>query len=160
MQAGGLEDGGEGDEGAGKEACPTCCKAAGSDVYCTKNGEKYHLDKACSGMTNAMEVTLAEAMVMGKKRCDVCIKNGALPTASQLAKQAEENSLGDAGVETTHYWLYAPGEGAARRDEFYDRGVMALAWSKIGDLSAYETKEDLRQALLVQYSDKTSQKNS
>ena len=37
---------------------------------------------------------------------------------------------------------------------------MALAWSKIGDLSAYETKEDLRQALLVQYSDKTSQKNS
>ena len=78
---------------AGKEACPTCCKAAGSSVYCTKNGEKYHLDKTCSGMTNAMEVTLSEAMVMGKKRCDVCIKSGALPTASQLAKQAEENSL-------------------------------------------------------------------
>lgn len=81
--------------------------------------------------------------------------------AEKAAEQeAEENSLGDAGVETTHYWLYAPGEGAARWDEFYDRGVMALAWSKIGDLSAYETKEDLRQALLVQYSDKTSQKNS
>lgn len=77
---------------AGKEACPTCCKAAGSSVYCTKNGEKYHLDKTCSGMTNAMEVTLAEAMVMGKKRCDVCIKSGALPTASQLAKQADEAS--------------------------------------------------------------------
>lgn len=77
---------------AGKEACPTCCKAAGSSVYCTKGGEKYHLDKSCSGMTNAMEVTLAEAMVMGKKRCDVCIKAGALPTASQLAKQADEMS--------------------------------------------------------------------
>lgn len=81
--------------------------------------------------------------------------------AEKAAEQeAEENSLGDAGVETVHYWLYAPGEGAARWDEFYDRGVMALAWSKIDDLSAYETKEDLRQALLVQYSDKTSQKNS
>ena len=81
--------------------------------------------------------------------------------AEKAAEQeAEENSLGDAGVETTHYWLYAPGEGAARWDEFYDRGVMALAWSKIGDLGTYETKEDLRQALLVQYSDKTSQKNS
>lgn len=81
--------------------------------------------------------------------------------AEKAAEQeAEENSLGDAGIETVHYWLYAPGEGAARWDEFYDRGVMALAWSKIGDLSAYETKEDLRQALLVQYSDKTSQKNS
>ena len=55
--------------------------------------------------------------------------------AEKAAEQeAEENSLGDAGVETTHYWLYAPGEGAARWDEFYDRGVMALAWSKIGDL--------------------------
>lgn len=75
-------------------------------------------------------------------------------------KEAEDNALGDAGVETVHYWLYAPGEGAARWDEFYERGVMALAWSKIGDLSAYETKEDLRQALLAQYSDKTSQKNS
>lgn len=81
--------------------------------------------------------------------------------AEKAAEQeAEENSLGDAGVETVHYWLYAPGEGAARWDEFYDRGIMGLAWSKIGDLSAYETKEDLRQALLVQYSDKTSQKNS
>lgn len=81
--------------------------------------------------------------------------------AEKAAEQeAEENSLGDAGVETVHYWLYAPGEGAVRWDEFYERGIMGLAWSKIGDLSAYETKEDLRQALLVQYSDKTSQKNS
>lgn len=81
--------------------------------------------------------------------------------AEKAAKQeAEENSLGDAGIETVHYWLYAPGEGAARWDEFYERGIMGLAWSKIGDLSTYETKEDLRQALLVQYSDKTSQKNS
>ncbi len=75
-------------------------------------------------------------------------------------KKAEENSLGDAGVETVHYWLYAPGEGAARWDDFYNRGIMGLACSKVGDLSAYGTKEDLRQALLVQYSDKTSQKNS
>lgn len=81
--------------------------------------------------------------------------------AEKAAEQeAEENSLGDAGVEAVHYWLYAPGEGAARWDEFYKRGIMGLAWSKVGDLSAYETKEDLRQALLVQYSDKTSQKNS
>ena len=77
---------------AGKDACPVCCKAAGTSVYCTSGGEKYHLDKTCSGMQNAMEVTLAEAMVLGKKRCDVCIKSGALPTASQLAKQADEAS--------------------------------------------------------------------
>lgn len=80
--------------------------------------------------------------------------------AKAAEKEAEDNALGDADVETVHYWLYAPGEGAARWDEFYDRGIMGLAWSKIGDLSAYETKEDLRQALLVEYSDKTSQKNS
>ena len=87
--------------------------------------------------------------------------NREMKAAKKAAEQeAEENSLGDAGVETVHYWLYAPGEHAARWDEFYDRGVMGLAWSKIGDPSSYETKEDIRRALRVHYSDKTSQKNS
>ena len=38
-----------------------------------------------------------------------------------------ETSLGDADVETAHYWLYAPGKGASMWEDFYSQGVMGLA---------------------------------
>ena len=53
-------------------------------------------------------------------------------------------ALGDDGVQTVRYWLYAPGEGACMWEEFYARGIMGLAWGEIGDLSAYAHKEDLK----------------
>lgn len=34
-------------------------------------------------------------------------------------KAAKENALGDADVETVHYWLYAPGRDAVKWKEFY-----------------------------------------
>ena len=59
-----------------------------------------------------------------------------------------ENSLGDADVETTHYWLYAPGKAASMWEDFYSQGVMGLAWHELGDLSAYASKEEIRLALV------------
>ena len=37
----------------GKQACPTCCAAAGQLVWCTKGGKSYHSDPTCSGMESA-----------------------------------------------------------------------------------------------------------
>ena len=76
------------------------------------------------------------------------------------AEKAEENSLGDEGVKTTHYWTYSPGDGAARWDDFYARGVMGVGWSKLGDVEKYASKEDIRKNLRTLYSSKYSQKNS
>ncbi|WP_058270958.1 AAA family ATPase [Olsenella massiliensis] len=76
------------------------------------------------------------------------------------SERAEENALGDGGIETTHYWTYSPGDGAAKWDDFYARGVMALGWSKLGDAERYASKEDIRKSLRTLYSGKTSQKNS
>lgn len=47
------------------------------------------------------------------------------------AKSKESSSLGDADVDTVHYWLYAPGKGAAMWDEFYKRGIMGLGWKAL-----------------------------
>lgn len=74
--------------------------------------------------------------------------------------KVEENSLGDADVETVHYWLYAPGEGAGMWSEFYDKGVMGLGWSDLGDLSVYPSKEDMRRRLVELSGGSTSQKNA
>ena len=70
-----------------------------------------------------------------------------------------ENSLGDADVETTHYWLYAPGRGASMWEDFYSQGVMGLAWEEAGDLSAYASKEAIRLALVDSSSGTTNPRN-
>ena len=35
----------------------------------------------------------------------------------------QTTALGDDGVQTVRYWLYAPGHGACMWDDFYARGV-------------------------------------
>lgn len=75
-------------------------------------------------------------------------------------KKAEKTALGDPDVRPTHYWLYAPGEGADMWDDFRKRGVMGLGWHELGDLSAYDSKEAMRAKLLKAYGDNTSQGNS
>lgn len=76
------------------------------------------------------------------------------------AENAEENALGDEGVRTTHFWTYSPGDGAARWDDFYARGIMGIGWSKLGNVEQYASKEDIRKSLRTLYSSKFSQKNS
>ena len=72
----------------------------------------------------------------------------------------QTTALGDDGVQTVRYWLYAPGRGACMWDEFYERGVMGLGWHELGDLRGYATKEEMRQRLLETRDDNTSQTNS
>lgn len=67
----------------GKQACPTCCAAAGQLVWCTKGGKSYHSDPTCSGMESASQVTLAEALVLGKSRCYVCQPDTSQPSGQQ-----------------------------------------------------------------------------
>ena len=35
----------------------------------------------------------------------------------------QASALGDDGVQTVRYWLYAPGHGASEWDDFYASGV-------------------------------------
>lgn len=72
----------------------------------------------------------------------------------------QTTALGDDGVQTVRYWLYAPGRGACMWEEFYERGVMGLGWHQLGDLRGYATKEEMRQRLLETRDDNTSQTNS
>ena len=70
------------------------------------------------------------------------------------------NSLGDADVNITHYWLYAPGEGASMWEEFYADGIMGLGWHKLGDLNTYASKNEIAQKLRDIHGGDSSYKNS
>lgn len=56
--------------------------------------------------------------------------------------------------KTKRYWLYAPGENAKYWDEFYDKGIMAIGWEELGDLSDYIEREDLVNAFNQVYGEK------
>ena len=80
--------------------------------------------------------------------------------AENASKKKEKNSLGDADVNTIHYWLYAPGEGASMWDEFYTDGIMGLGWSELEDLNTYTDKEEITQKLRDIHGGTSSYKNS
>ena len=68
-------------------------------------------------------------------------------------------ALGDDGVQTVRYWLYAPGEDASMWEEFYERGVMGLGSAALGDLSVYTSKQEVRERMLEVYPDYGRQTN-
>ena len=70
------------------------------------------------------------------------------------------NALGDADVETVHFWLYAPGEGASMWDECYDSGTMCLGWAELGDLNLYDSKADIVEKLKELRGGTSSYKNA
>ena len=41
--------------------------------------------------------------------------------------------LADEDVDTVHYWIYSPGDGAIKWEDFYQQNIMGIGWSEIGD---------------------------
>jgi len=81
-------------------------------------------------------------------------------SAIRLKKPEEKDALGDADVDTVHYWLYAPGESAAMWEDFYNRGVMGLGWYELGDLREYASKEEMNDELRKLRGGDSSYRNS
>lgn len=75
-------------------------------------------------------------------------------------REASNNALGDADVEVVHYWTCAAGENACMWDNFYERGVIGLGWSDVGNLHEYADKEEIRKKLLELYGRDTSYTNT
>ena len=57
------------------------------------------------------------------------------------------------------YWIYSPGENAKDWEEFQKRGIMGLGWNEIGDLRQYNSRDDIRDALVEAYGGDGSKKN-
>lgn len=65
----------------------------------------------------------------------------------QSQREQKGAGLADDDVDTVHYWIYSPGDGASKWDDFYKRGVMGLGWSQIGDFSQYSSKDEMKAAM-------------
>ena len=72
----------------------------------------------------------------------------------------KSDATADKDIEQTHYWIYSPGDGASIWNECYNEGIMAIGWDSIGDLSAYSSKDEMKQAMKQTIDDSLSFKNS
>ncbi|WP_218843350.1 AAA family ATPase [Winogradskyella wichelsiae] len=61
--------------------------------------------------------------------------------------------------ESPKYWLYTPGRNAEHWDAFYEEGIMAIGWDKLGDLLQYESKDDVFDALKENYGGEGDKRN-
>lgn len=61
--------------------------------------------------------------------------------------------------ENTLYWLYSPGPDADKWQEFLKKGIMAISWDEIGDLSDYSSRDEIKIALESAYGVDGSKKN-
>ena len=69
----------------------------------------------------------------------------------QRNTKAKGAALADDDIETIHYWIYSPGKGAKIWDECYDNNIMAIGWDAIGDLRAYNSKDEIKQVMNKYY---------
>ena len=56
-------------------------------------------------------------------------------------------AIADEDIETKRFWIYSTGNGAEIWNECYEKGFMAIGWDEIGDLTAYSTKDEMKQAM-------------
>jgi 5-methylcytosine-specific restriction protein B len=63
---------------------------------------------------------------------------------SAMINSANQDSLGDSGVSNPKYWIYAPGPNACKWEEFYKKGIMAIGWGYLEDLTKYASKEAMK----------------
>ena len=62
--------------------------------------------------------------------------------------------------DTKRYWLYSPGEQAVNWEEFYNEGIMAIGWDKLGDLENYTNRKSILEALINNYGGGEDQRNN
>ena len=66
---------------------------------------------------------------------------------------ASDEDIQTAEEQERGYWLYVPGVGAGKWEEFRTAGIMALNWDRIGDPTSYPNEEAVIEALEAGYGD-------
>ena len=59
----------------------------------------------------------------------------------------EDTAMVEEDANAVHYWIYAAGHGSEEWEDFYNKGIMAIGWGEIGDLSRFEDKNQIKEAM-------------
>ena len=115
-----------------------------------------YIDKSVYGIWTLTEA--GKSVDMTSEMASDIFKNVLSSSPSKQGKNTA--ALADEDVHTVRYWLYAPGEGSCMWDEFYTSGIMAIGWGKIGDLSAFDSKDAMKIKMREVIDESLSYKNA
>lgn len=102
-----------------------------------------YIDKSVRGVWTLTEK--GESVEMTHELASQIFFDGVKKTTEN--RKTKENALADDDSQKIRYWLYSPGEGAGIWDECYKKGIMAIGWDEIGDLSQYASKTEMKSAM-------------
>ena len=71
----------------------------------------------------------------------------------------ENTAIVEEDSNAVQYWLYAPGRGGEKWEEFYKQGIMAIGWGEIGDLSQFTDKNQMKAKMKETYDPNRPYKN-
>jgi 5-methylcytosine-specific restriction protein B len=66
----------------------------------------------------------------------------------------------ESNYSTKKYWLIAPGEGGYLWDEYYEEKIIGIGWDRIGNLSRFSSREEIKNTLIELYPDSTSSQSN
>lgn len=66
---------------------------------------------------------------------------------ANVLKEKKGAALADEDIEKKRYWMYSPGVNASIWEECYEKGIMAIGWDAIGDLSFFKTKDEMKEKM-------------
>lgn len=78
----------------------------------------------------------------------------------EFTKEAYNALLSGKSNTDKQYWLYSPGENASKWEEVYSEGIAVIGWDELGDLTQYESRDEIWQALQDAYGGDGSKKNN
>jgi len=78
---------------------------------------------------------------------------------TKAKKIAEEPTNIDADIDRIHYWIYSAGNNSSYWNEFYDKGIMAIEWGELGDLSQVNSQSEIKQKMIECVDDSVSFNN-
>lgn len=61
--------------------------------------------------------------------------------------------------QDTKIWMYAPGEKGRMWQDCLEKGILSIGWDELGDLTEYESREDMAKYIQMTYGGDGSHKN-
>jgi len=71
----------------------------------------------------------------------------------------KKTSVFDRKLNEEHFWMYAPGKGANKWEEYYPNGIMGIGWDSLGDLSRFSSREEIREKMIELSGESNSYRN-
>jgi hypothetical protein len=132
------------------------------------NEQQYYADTSNTNATERVKIkiikNLANNPILSSEIKDnltfIHFKAGNQGTNFSATEEEYLKLLDMSEPKNVQYWLYAPGRNAEHWDAFYNEGIAAIGWDALGDLSTYDTKEKIYDALKNAYGGEGNKNNN